>query len=136
MRVVIDTSVWVSGIFWTGLPHQLLLRWRDGEFEAVVSAALLDELGRVLHTLATRIHPPPGLADEWVDLVALGAEWVTPAETPDACRDPGDNAVLAAAVAGRVDCIISGDQDLLLLGKFQDIPIVTPRQFADWLDSD
>jgi putative PIN family toxin of toxin-antitoxin system len=114
----------------------LLLRWRDGEFEAVMSPALLDELGRVLHTLATRVNAQPGLAEEWVDLVALGAEWVTPAETLAARRDPGDNAVLAAAVAGRVVCIISGDQYLLLLGEFQGTPIVTPRQFVNWLDSD
>ena len=135
MRAVVDTSVWVSGIFWTGLPHRLLLRWRDGEFEAVVSPVLLDELNRVLHAIAQTIGAPAGLADEWADLVALGAELVIPAEAVAVCRDPDDNAVLEAALAGLVDCIVSGDQDLLSLGEFRGIPIVTPRQFADWLDS-
>jgi len=134
MRAVVDTSVWVSGIFWTGLPHRLLLRWRDGEFEAVVSPVLLDELSRVLHAIAVRVGASPDLAEEWVNLIALGAEWVIPAEAVAICRDPGDNAVLEAALAGRVDCIVSGDQDLLTLGEFQGIPILTPRQFADWLD--
>lgn len=135
MRAVVDTSVWVSGIFWTGLPHRLLLRWRDGEFEAIVSPVLLDELSRVLHAVALRIGASPHLADEWVDLVALGAELVIPAEAVTVCRDPEDNAVLEAALAGRADCIVSGDQDLLSLGEFQDIPIIAPRQFVDWLDS-
>lgn len=135
MRAVIDTSVWVSAIFWTGLPHRLLLRWRSGEFEIVMSPALLSELNRVICSIASRIGAPPDLADEWLDIITLGAELVVPAEAVTACRDPSDNAMLEAAAAGRVDCIVSGDRDLLSLTEFRGIPIVTPAQFLASLES-
>lgn len=41
------------------------------------------------------------------------------------CRDPDDDAVLACAKAAQVDWIVSGDQDLLVLQRFEGIPIVT-----------
>jgi putative PIN family toxin of toxin-antitoxin system len=135
MRAVVDTSVWISGVFWTGLPHQLLLRWRNGEFEAVLSPALMAELSRVLHAIAREIGAASELADEWADLIALGAEVAIPAEKVAVCRDPDDNAVLEAALAGRVDCIVSGDKDLLDLCECGSIPIITPRRFMSLLDA-
>jgi predicted nucleic acid-binding protein len=46
-------------------------------------------------------------------------------------RDPDDDNVLAAANAGRCEAIVTGDKDLLVLGEFAGIPILTPRQFFD-----
>ena len=48
-------------------------------------------------------------------------------------RDPDDNHILECAVAGRADLIVSGDQDLLSLHSFHDIPIRTVRAFAESL---
>ena len=58
---------------------------------------------------------------------------VTAEETVTASRDPSDNRVLEAAVAGSSDYIVSGDNDLLILRQFGGIPIVTARQFLDLL---
>jgi predicted nucleic acid-binding protein len=44
------------------------------------------------------------------------------------CRDPDDDAVLALALAAKVDCIVSGDDDLLALQAFERIAIITPAQ--------
>ena len=49
--------------------------------------------------------------------------------------DPTDNKILEAAIAGQVDFIVSGDNHLLDLGTFREIPIIKPRQFLDHLDS-
>ena len=133
MRVVVDTSVWVSGIFWTGLPHQLLQRWRDGEFEVMISPALLAELGRSLQAVAQQIGADSDLAAAWMELVELAADILVPSEAVTVCRDPADNAVLEAAVAAHADCMISGDQDLLVLAQYHNIPILTPREFANLL---
>jgi hypothetical protein len=51
MRVVLDTNVFISGVFFGGPPHQILKAWRDGEVQLVVSAQILDEYQRVGHTL-------------------------------------------------------------------------------------
>jgi predicted nucleic acid-binding protein len=48
------------------------------------------------------------------------------------CRDPDDDAILATAVAGNADCIVTGDQDLLVLESFRNIRILRPAQFAPY----
>src|SRR5262249_4254721 len=45
------------------------------------------------------------------------------------CRDPEDDKLLEAAIVGRADCLVTGDQDLLVLDPFQHIPILTPSRF-------
>ena len=48
------------------------------------------------------------------------------------CRDPDDDVVLATAVAGDVTCIVTGDEDLLVLKEFQGIDIIRPKDFATY----
>jgi len=50
------------------------------------------------------------------------------------CRDPDDDKLLETAVLGRADCIVTGDQDLLILGSYQRIPILTPAEFLSALE--
>lgn len=50
------------------------------------------------------------------------------------CRDPDDDHVLAAALGGRAECIVTGDKDLLVLGQFQSIPILRPAEFQRFRD--
>ena len=69
-----------------------------------------------------------GEAKEVVETVAASAEVVVPRPLPaPACRDPDDDMVLATALAAKATAIVSGDQDLLVPGRFRDIPILTPR---------
>jgi predicted nucleic acid-binding protein len=51
-----------------------------------------------------------------------------------ACRDRDDDKVLAAAIAGKADLIVTGDEDLLVLGQHHGIRILSPRQFVELLD--
>ncbi len=53
-------------------------------------------------------------------------------ETIIACRDPKDDKFLELAVSGHAQCIVSGDQDLLVLNPFRSIPILTPRSFLEY----
>ena len=64
-----------------------------------------------------------------LQLVRLRGELVIPPHPGTICRDPKDDKFLAAALAGQADYIISGDADLLVLGRFQGIPILTPAEF-------
>lgn len=67
-------------------------------------------------------------------LVALlsRTELVEPTEKIGECRDSKDNKFLELAVSGKADCIVSGDDDLLVLNPFREIPIVTPGEFLSW----
>jgi len=67
---------------------------------------------------------------------AAAVEIVEPAPLPQpVCRDPDDDAVLALALAAQADLIVSGDQDLLVLQRFEGVPIVNAAQALQLLDA-
>jgi putative PIN family toxin of toxin-antitoxin system len=127
-RAVLDTNVIVSGLGWSGAPAAILDAVSDDRLVLVTSAPLLAELRRVLEypRLAKVIQGGAQLAD----LVAASGVVVSPSRVLTAVRGDDDNRVLEAAIEGSADYIVSGDTDLLDLGSFQGIPIITPGEFA------
>jgi uncharacterized protein len=126
-RVVLDTNVIVSGIGWGGAPTAILDAVSDDQLVLVTSAPLLAELRRVLEypKLAKVIQGGAQLAD----LVAASGVVVAPTRTLTVVSDDDDNRVLEAAIEGAADYIVSGDTDLLDIGSFRGIPILTPADF-------
>ena len=131
MRIVIDTNLLVSGVISAGLPRDLLNAAKAGVFELCTSevllAELLDVLGRSKFAarLAQAGITPQSIVD---DLRAL-AVVVAPTTVPRVVQtDPDDDHVLVAALTGAADVIASGDKrDLLPLGSYQGMPIITAR---------
>jgi putative PIN family toxin of toxin-antitoxin system len=123
VRVLLDTNVLISGILFRGAPRTLLERAIRGELDLVTSPALLDELEGVL---VRRFEFPPELGRAVRTEVESLAEVVVPEEVPAVSRDPDDDQVLAAAIRGTVEAIVTGDRDLLVLRTHQGIPIVAP----------
>ena len=135
VKAVLDTNVLVSGLVAErGAPRQILDAWLEGRYTPVTSLYLVEELVHVLSypRIARRIH----LDEEELGAILAGllstAE-VTPGNLhlPGVTRDPKDDPVVACAIEGEADYIVSGDQDLLVLGTYGGVQVVTPRQFAD-----
>ena len=126
MRVVFDTNVVVAGIVAEGLCREIL-EVHVPEHTAVLSQVLWDEL---VVTLRRKF----GLTPDDLPILALyrqHAAWCEPAKLAEAvCRDPDDDWVLATALAGEADAIVSGDADLLTLGRYSGIEMLSPRQFV------
>ncbi len=128
MRIVVDTNVLVSAVLKeTSLPALAvyLIELRGGLLK---SAATEQELLQVI----ARPRLAPLIAPrflEWLSKLLAGAEPVTITERIAACRDPKDDKFLELAVNGRADLIVSGDNDLLVLNPFREIPIVQPTAF-------
>lgn len=59
---------------------------------------------------------------------------VTPDRKVKVCRDPKDDMFIEAALAGSAECVVTGDDDLLTLNKFETVRFITPRQFQAALD--
>ena len=133
LKAVIDTTVWISGVFWHGLPHQILEMWKAGDFEIIVSEAILAEIERKLNEKAVEFKMETEVVNEWLDLIVVEAIFVQPQEKIQACRDSDDDLFLEAAVEGIADFIVSGDKDLTDMGEFREIKLVKPRQFYDFL---
>lgn len=129
MRVVLDTNVLISGIFFSGPPAGILAAWAEGSFELVSSVEILAEYRRVADRVSkefTSIDINPIL-----DLVTREARIVEPLAVPAAaCDDPDDLKFLACALAGGADCVVTGDRALLRAAGFKGIEVITPREFV------
>jgi len=129
MRIVLDTNVFISGIFFTGPPYEILKAWRDGRVRLLISPSVLDEYQRIGAELALQFRDVDLKA--FLDLLTVQAEIVLAPTLPPVIRDdPSDDKFLEAAVAGNASYIISGDKHLLTLSEFQGIQILKPRDFA------
>jgi uncharacterized protein len=133
IRAVLDTNTIVSGVGWGGPPGAVLDAALDGRYELITSPALLAELRRVLSY--PKLQTVVGDADELIKLLALAEIVVTPKETVTISRDPDDDRLIEAALEADADVIVSGDQDLLTLGRIGHIQILTPREFLEYLPS-
>jgi uncharacterized protein len=130
MRIVLDANVIVAAFAARGLCESVMEVCLS-EHEIVLSEELLDE---VLGSLQQKIKLPSGVVDSIGELLREHAEMLNPIPiAPGVCRDPDDIKVLGLAVASKADYIVTGDKDLLVLKKFEDIPILSPRSFSDML---
>jgi len=131
VRIVADTNAALSGLLWQGPPRQIIDHARAGAVTLHSSLTLLAELAEVIGRgkFAQRIQRAGvsalALIEDYQRLAVLLEP--EPLATP-VSRDPDDDHVLACALAAHADLIVSGDRDLLVLDRFQDIRILTAAQ--------
>jgi len=136
LRVVLDTNVFISGLLSrTGVSAQALNAWRERRYLLVTSDAIIAEIQAVLNY--PHIRNKYAIPNEDIrQLVAIlhkdallvpGKANVAGTVPPD----PEDEKFLACAMESLADLIVSGDHHLLELGVYQEIPIITVRQFMD-----
>jgi putative PIN family toxin of toxin-antitoxin system len=137
VRVLLDTNILVSGILSAGQPPARLLHlWLQRRFELVTSERQLEELRAVLARpkITKRISP-----EETAVLVEnLEQEAICARDLPvvDVSPDPDDNFILATAIAGAAELIVSGDQaGMLDLQEVSGIAIVTAREALERIES-
>jgi putative PIN family toxin of toxin-antitoxin system len=130
VRVVLDTNVLLAGLATHGLCEALLtLVYRD--HIVVVSEHILEEVTRHYRG---KFKATKAQAAAAVGVLRSNSEIVEPAVVPrDTLRDKDDLPILGTAIAGAADCIVSGDQELLAVGRFAGVDILSPRAFYDRL---
>ena len=135
MRVVLDTNILVSALITKGTPPDGLYQaWLRGEIELVTSAVQIAELDDVLSRPRLQRFLDADQASAIVENIGTRAVVLDELPSVSFSPDPMDNQILAAAIAGRVDLIVSGDKKhVLSLGKVGDIPVVTARMAQELL---
>ena len=130
MRIVLDTNVFISGIFFSGPPYTILKAWRNGTIQLIISPAIFQEYQRVAEELSDRFS---GIdISDVLDLVLVKAEMVNAGPLPkQVCADADDDKFIACAIAGSARLIVSGDKHLLDISPYQKITVIKPRQFVD-----
>ena len=130
MRVVFDTNVLYSALAAKGFCEEVV-------DEAVAECDIVwsDPLKQELESLLTRRHKIGPATRITLEAYADLCEFVEPEPLDKrVCRDENDDFVLATALAGKADVIVTGDEDLLVLKKFRRIEILSPRKFLERLD--
>jgi putative PIN family toxin of toxin-antitoxin system len=139
MRAVFDTNVLVSYLLTHRPPIATLIDYHLAreDFALVTAPALLEELDRVLRYPRLSHYYSEAERTRFVALLLALSEVVDLPDTiPSICRDPDDDRVIACAVAGQADVIVSGDRDLLVLERVGSIYIRSAAQFLEMLARD
>lgn len=130
MKIVLDTNVFISGIFFGGHPSQILKFWKESRIKIILTESILEKYKRVGRELSAK-YPSINI-EPIIELFTIYAEFV---ETKDisvnACEDPDDNKFIECAIASHSKLIVSGDKHLLKMSGYKNIEVLKPRDFID-----
>ena len=129
MRIVIDTNVLISGVFFGGLPRKILSSVVNRETTACATTEIINEYEEIVQEMIER---KSGHIDKIILAPLIKAmEIIEPISHVEVCRDPDDDKFLECAKDSHALFIVSGDKDLLVIGKYEDIQIVTAKDFCE-----
>lgn len=130
MRIVLDTNVFISGIFFSGPPSRILKAWGNKDLQIVLSQEILFEYQRVAKELSLQFPTVDILPI--IEMVTIHGEFV---DTQDVhvtiCEDSDDNKFIECAIAGNCTEIVTGDKHLLKLKSYKGVTVMSPGNFVD-----
>ncbi len=130
MRIVLDTNVLMSGIFFGGAPGSILRAWKAGQISLAASPEIIEEYVATAEVLSVRYEDVP--LEPILTLIVKHSElWQSPPFAEQVCSDPDDDKFLACALASGAECVVSGDKALQRVSGYRNIRVVAPRQFVD-----
>lgn len=127
-RIVNDTNVWLSALYFSGKPAQIVSKIEQGKILSITSKQILDELKE---KMVVNFQTPSFAANGTISYIQSISETVTLRGVDYGLRDFQDNMVLETAINGKCDYLITGDKDLLSLGSYKSTQIVSPSQFLE-----
>jgi hypothetical protein len=140
MRVVLDANIYVSALINAkGNPSRIILAWERGEFDVLISEAILDEIGRVLRfpRIVKRHRQEENSIQRFLRLLENEALLVEPDQALNVIKvDESDNRYLECALEGKAQYVVSGDNHLLDIGEYRGILILAPVVFVAILSRD
>jgi putative PIN family toxin of toxin-antitoxin system len=128
IKAILDTNVFISGVFWKGPPFEILKAWQERRFRLAISLPILDEYRRVFDELTKQRAMP--VLGSILRVVELYSEMVEPVSfSYPVCSDPDDDKFLEAAIAAGASYVVSGDRALLNVKSYHGVEIVSPSRF-------
>lgn len=130
MKIVLDTNVLISGIFFSGPPSIIIQAWRNSKIKIILSKEILEEYQRVAEELSSKFSAVD--IDRIIELLTIyGEVFETKDISVSVCEDPDDNKFIECAIASSSKLIVSGDKHLLNITGYQGISVLKPKDFID-----
>lgn len=130
MRVVLDTNVFISGIHWKGDSHKILLMFRNKEIDLIISESIIEEIITTLRNFKIILSEED--ISIWKNIILENSLLVEPEEEIDIVKeDPDDDKFIEVAVTGKASYIVTQDNHLLKIKFFNEIKILTPKEFLE-----
>ena len=129
MRIIIDTNIVISGAFFNGLPKTILKSVADEKFDVFISDEILKEYHKSVKEMLEKdkYHLNFALFEAFMKKIKM----IESKSDVKICRDPDDDKFINCAIDAKAIYIVNGDKDLLTIGQYEDIEIVTAKEFYD-----
>lgn len=129
MKIVLDTNVLISGVFFGGFPRKILSSIVARKMTAYATTEIINEYEEIVQEMVNRKQ---GHINRTILVPLIKAmEIIEPSSHIEICRDSDDNKFLECAKDSHALYIVSGDKDLLVIEKYEDIQIVTAKDFCE-----
>lgn len=127
MKIVIDTNIIISGIFFGGKPRELLKQWFSGKCTVICTEDILREYRRTIEKLTEKTKRD--VSESIITTIVENLEMIETVVFESYSRDPDDDKFINCAISGNVKYIVSGDKDLLVLEQVSGIEIIEISDF-------
>jgi putative PIN family toxin of toxin-antitoxin system len=130
MKIVIDSNVFISSFFWRGNPRKVFDRVVDGFDELYITDEILAELKEVMSKDKFEVDKQE--IEDYIKIIEhFSIKIFHDGNIENISRDSDDNKILKCGQEGKVDYIITGDNDLLVLKKYKQIKILSPKEYLE-----
>ena len=129
MKIVIDTDILISAAFFGGIPRKVIQAIVEEKVTACANDLIIEEYEEIKEEMLLRKKGK--LSDDIFDSYLRKVKIVDPVTVVDVCRDPDDNKFIACAMDAEAIYVVSGDKDLLAVEHYEEIEIVTAKEFYE-----
>lgn len=129
MRIVVDTNIVISGIFFGGYPLKVLLAIINNKAEAYATPDIVNEYENVTKEMIEL--KGSGINSSVLGLFIISLKLIEPKSHIEVCRDADDSKFIECAKDSKAVYIVSGDKDLLSIKKYSNIQIITAKDFTE-----
>lgn len=138
-KAVLDSNIIVSALIVPhGKPAQIILYAKQGKFTCILSAEILQEVRGILtrRHIQKKYHPTEEAIEKLLSVLQELSVMISVQNIENVIpNDPPDNIVLACAVEGNADYLVSGNLYFINLKEYRNVKMVTPAQFLETLKS-
>ena len=130
MKIVIDTNIFISSYFWGGKPRKIFERVLNGYDELFITEDIINEIIEVMNR--DKFTVKSNDIKDYIQIIKKYSKKIVSENIIESIgRDADDDKILLCGIAGNVDYIITGDDDLLVLKEYKNIKIIKPKDYLE-----